>query len=68
MSDLQTLFATDPLTYTKEKGELETIIKEFRANRHRFLAGNAKAGSTKPMTEKQKTVVSLASKLGELDL
>lgn len=68
MSDLQTLFATDPLTYTKEKGELAQIVSEFRANRKKFLQGNIKAGSTKPTTEKQKVTNSLISKLGELDL
>lgn len=67
MSDLQTLFSTDPLTYTKEKGELAAIVSEMRANRKRFLMGNVKAGSTKPQTEKQKVVASLTSKL-ELDL
>lgn len=67
MSDLQALFSQDPLSYTKEKGELETIIAEMRANRKKFLLGNIKAGSTKPQTERQKATASLASKI-ELDL
>ncbi len=67
MSDLQALFSQDPLSYTTERGELETIIREMRANRKKFLLGNVKAGSTKPTSEKAKAVMSLADKL-ELDL
>lgn len=66
MSDLQTLFATDPLLHTKE--DIETIIKEFRARRHLFAAGNKQAGSTKPKSEKQKAALDLASKIGDIDL
>lgn len=58
MSDLAELFARDPLNLTKE--DIRSIIEEMRKSRHAFNAGNAKAGSTKPLTEKQKQVKSLA--------
>jgi hypothetical protein len=61
MTDLSTLFARNPLDLTRE--DITTIIEAFRKARHQFTLGNTKAGSTKPMTEKQKTVASLASKL-----
>lgn len=66
MTDLAQLFSQDPLTYTKEGGELRAIIEEMRKKRHQFNAGNAKAGSTKPLTEKQKSVAKLIE--GGLDL
>lgn len=66
MSDLTDLFAQDPLTYTKEKGELSQIISEFRQRRKQFNIGNLKAGSTKPLTAKQKDLAKLD--LGEIDL
>ena len=61
MSDLATLFARDPLELTNE--DIRSIIEEMRKSRHAFNAGNAKAGSTKPKTEKQKAIASLADKL-----
>lgn len=61
MSDLATLFARDPLQLTKT--DIRSIIEEMRKSRHAFNAGNAKAGSTKPKTEKQKQVASLAEKM-----
>ena len=61
MTDLSTLFARDPLSLTKD--DIETIISEMRKSRHAFNLGNAKAGSTKPPTAKQKTLSDLASKL-----
>lgn len=69
MSDLAALFAQDPLTYTKEGKELETIIAEFRANRGRFLLGAKSAGSTKPKSEKAKAIEALSDKIaGSLTL
>ena len=65
MSDLATLFARDPLTLTQSN--LSTIVSEMRKSRHQFNAGNMKAGSTKPKTEKQKALADLAGKLN-LDL
>lgn len=61
MSDIQTLFDTDPLQLTDR--DFEAIIAEYRKNRHAFNMGNAKAGSTKPKTEKQKAAEAIASKL-----
>lgn len=61
MTDLSTLFARNPLDLTK--GDITTLIEAYRKSRHQFALGNATAGRTKPMTEKQKQVASLASKL-----
>jgi len=61
MSDLAELFARDPLNLTNS--DIRSIIEEMRKSRHAFNAGNAKAGSTKPLTEKQKVIVSLAEKM-----
>lgn len=68
MSDLSELFARDPLTYTKEGREIEIIIEEMRKKRGQFNLGNAKAGSTKPLTAKQKEVASLLGDDKGLDL
>lgn len=67
MTDIAELFQRDPLTYTKEGDELRQIIDYFRKARHQFNAGNAKAGSTKPLSEKQKAVKGLLEG-GGLDL
>lgn len=67
MTDIAELFQRDPLTYTKEGGELRAIIEKMRQSRHQFNAGNLKAGSTKPLNEKQKRVQELL-KGGGLDL
>lgn len=61
MTDLSTLFARNPLDLTRE--DITTIIEAFRKARHQFTLGNVTAGRTKPMTEKQKQVATLASKL-----
>lgn len=61
MTDLAELFARDPLSLTDD--DIRSIIEEMRKSRHAFNAGNAKAGSTKPKTEKQKQIASLAEKL-----
>lgn len=61
MTDLTELFARNPLDLTRD--DLTEIVKQFRAARHQFNAGNMKAGSTKPKTEKQKQVAFLADKL-----
>ena len=59
--DIAELFARDPLQLSQL--DLEHIIEEFRKARNNFSLGNPKAGSTKPPTEKQKQVISLADKL-----
>jgi hypothetical protein len=61
MTDLAELFSRDPLKLTRD--DIQSIIEEMRKSRHAFNAGNAKAGSTKPKTEKQKTIASLAEKM-----
>jgi hypothetical protein len=61
MTDLAELFSRDPLKLTDDN--IRSIIEEMRKSRHAFNAGNAKAGSTKPKTEKQKAIASLADKL-----
>ena len=61
MTDLAELFARDPLQLSKQ--DIRSIVEEMRKSRHAFNAGNAKAGTTKPKTEKQKTIASLAEKM-----
>ena len=61
MSDLHTLFARDPLSLTTD--DLTAIVEGMRKSRHAFNLGNAKAGSTKPPTAKQKQLLDLGSKL-----
>lgn len=62
MTDLATLFARDPLSLTQT--DLTLIIDEMRKSRHAFNAGNMRAGSTKPKTEKQKALSEIASAVG----
>jgi hypothetical protein len=61
MTDLSQLFARNPLDLTRE--DITTIITTFRSSRHQFNLGAKMAGSTKPPTEKQKKLTSLADKL-----
>jgi len=61
MSDLQTLFALDPLGMSDQ--DFRSIIEKFRTSRHQFDLGNKMAGSTKPKTEKQKQTEAVAAKL-----
>ena len=61
MNDLAELFARDPLKLSDE--DICSIVEEMRKSRHAFNAGNVKAGSTKPKTEKQKAIASLAEKM-----
>jgi hypothetical protein len=67
MTDLTEIFARDPLSYTKENGELVAIIAEMRAKRAQFNMGNLNAGSTKLPTAKQQQILSLKDSL-KLDL
>ena len=60
-TDLAQLFARDPLKLSD--ADIKSIVEEMRKSRHAFNAGNAKAGSTKPKTEKQKQIASLAEKM-----
>lgn len=61
MTDLSTLFARNPLDLTRD--DISTLIEAFRKSRHQFNLGNPTAGRTKPLTEKQKKINDLASKL-----
>ena len=64
MTDIHELFSRDPLTFTKEGGEIRAIVERFRAARGQFNLGSMKAGSTKkPTTAKQKAVASLGLSL-----
>ena len=60
-TDIAELFARDPLLHTDK--DLDAIIGKLRESRHQFNLGNARAGSMKPKTEKQKQIASLADKL-----
>lgn len=53
MSDLLELFSRDPLSYTKEGGEVTEIIRQFREKRASFNLGNLSAGraASKPTKE-----------------
>lgn len=67
MSDIQELFARDPLELTRE--DLREIVEKFRQSRAQFNLGHKAAGSTKPPTEKQRRVSEAAAKLNfDLDL
>lgn len=64
MSDLADLFSRDPLSYTKEGGEVDKIIEALRSQRHLFKLGNMSAGSAKP---KKKTATAAAAEKLSLD-
>lgn len=61
MSDLSILFARNPLELTR--ADIDKIVEEMRKSRHAFNLGNTKAGSTKPLTTKQKELKSLTDSL-----
>jgi len=63
--DIQELFSRDPLQLTRT--DISAIVEEMRKSRHAFNAGNMKAGSTKPKTEKQKQIAALSTDL-DIDL
>lgn len=65
MRDLHQILDDDPRGYSSV--DLDEIIKLYREKRHLYNLGNAKGGNTKPLTEKQKEVKSLADKM-DLDL
>jgi hypothetical protein len=68
VTDLADLFSRDPLSFTKEGGEVRLIIEAMRAKRAQFNLGNIKAGSTKPLTVKQKELLSVRETIGDSDL
>ena len=59
--EIHEIMAEDPLKMTQE--DISEIIAEMRKSRKNFVAGNLRAGSTKPKTEKQKQAIDLAAKL-----
>ena len=59
--EIHEIMAEDPLKMTQE--DISEIIAEMRKSRKNFVAGNLRAGSTKPKTEKQKQAIGLAAKL-----
>lgn len=61
MTDISQLFARNPLELTRD--DLTTIITTMRQSRHAFNLGAKMAGSTKPPTEKQAKINSLASRI-----
>lgn len=61
MTDIAELMRRDPLKMTRS--DVAEIVATLRASRHQFNMGNAKAGSTKPKTAKEKQVSSLADQL-----
>ncbi len=65
MPDIAELFARDPLSYSEQ--DLAHIVAEMRKSRGAFNLGNIKAGSTKPKTEKQKSIEALGAGL-DIDL
>lgn len=62
-TDIQTLFAQDPLGLSKKN--LAEMVQYYRERRHQYNAGNKGAG--KKQTEKQKQAEDLAEK-AKLDL
>jgi hypothetical protein len=68
VTDLADLFSRDPLSFTKEGGEVRLIIEAMRAKRAQFNLGTIKAGSTKPLTVKQKELLSVRETIGDIDL
>lgn len=65
--DMSELFRRDPLSYSKQ--DIEVIVARFRESRKQFDLGNKKAGSTKPLTAKQKQIADMGNALGlEIDL
>lgn len=50
MTDIVELFARDPLTLTND--DITSIIEAMRQSRHQFVAGDKKAGTTKPRAAK----------------
>ena len=60
-TDIAELFRRDPLKLSDQ--DIDQIIEQFRSSRHQFNKGNMKAGSTKPLTEKQKTAKEMSEKV-----
>jgi hypothetical protein len=61
MSDIATIFATDPLNLSKQ--DIEEVIKEFRSSADRFSAGNMMAGRTKEVKPKDEEAQKVLGKV-----
>lgn len=62
MTDINELFARDPLTFTKEGGEIKAIVAKLRESRGQYRLGSQKAGNMKPpKTATGKAATTLAS-------
>ena len=69
MTDLADIFASDPLSYTKEGREVELIVQALRDRRHRFNAGDKAAGTmTPPKTATGRAAAELGKQLSLKDL
>lgn len=44
MTDINELFQRDPLTFTKEGGEIKAMVAKMRESRSQFSLGSMKAG------------------------
>ena len=61
MTDIATIFATDPENLTNE--DIDAIVASMRSMRHQFNAGNVKAGTTK-VTAKETEAKKIVTGLG----
>jgi hypothetical protein len=62
MTDINELFARDPLSFTKEGGEIRAIVEKLRESRGQYRLGAQKAGNMKPpKTATGKAVASLSN-------
>lgn len=66
MSDLQTLFARDPLSLSRQ--DLETIVRELRERRKQYNLGNQSAGKAKPQSAKAEAAKKVTGQLNIEDL
>lgn len=62
-TDLQTLFARDPLSLSQQ--DLETIVRELRERRKQYNLGNQSAGKAKPVSAKAEAARKVT---GQLDI
>jgi hypothetical protein len=64
MSDIQTLFQTDPLNLTRE--DLKETAAYYREKRNAFNLGDMQAGSTKKMAKKDTPKINIDQLLSDL--
>lgn len=62
MTDINELFARDPLSFTKEGGEIKQIVAKLRESRGQYNLGSMKAGNMKaPKSATAKAAASLGN-------